>query len=402
MLFNRNFADLITFTRASAGWSYSPGGVLVQAAANAPRLDYDPLTLAVRGLLIEEQRTNLLWPSMYGTASAPTYYTITNAASLVSGQQAIRFVMKGVGGPNSPTTGGTQFTATGAMCQWSIVEADPASVAGAVTRLVFYKTSGTPGVWGGVNLDLTTGVATLASGTGTVTYGVSKLSNAGPNGGAVYLLWTATTNAGGETLNAYPYTITDGSASGTGKSVIVHHFQMEAGSLPSSPIVTTTAQATRAADNATITDLSKIAYNQTEGTLISKFIVPPAASTAQGIFNVNDGTIANRFIAYVLSGGLRIMSAVSNVPLTINAGALPTAGSAAKIAMAYKANDFAVSVNGGAVTMGSTLGLATGMSMLRLGGTNHAAGSEAFNSCLQRLDYIPVRKTNAELQTLSA
>ena len=52
MLFNRNFADLITFTRASARWRFSSGGVLVQDTANVPSLDYDPITLPARGLLV--------------------------------------------------------------------------------------------------------------------------------------------------------------------------------------------------------------------------------------------------------------------------------------------------------------------------------------------------------------
>lgn len=339
---------------------------------------------------------------MYGTASAPTYYTITNAASLVSGQQAIRFVMKGVGGPNSPTTGGTQFTATGAMCQWSIVEADLASVAGAVTRLVFYKTSGTPGIWGGVNLDLTTGVATLASGTGTVTYGVTKMSNAGPNGGALYLLWTATTNAGGETLNAYPYTITDGSASGTGKSVIVHHFQMEAGSLPSSPIVTTTAQVTRAADSAVVTDLSKIGFNPSEGTVVLQLLVPPTPSSTRSLLEIGDGTLNNRFYLGASSGnGVLTTSSVGGV---VGATASDTwrgsaVGAVAKIALAYSTAGLTMSVNGAAAV---TAALPVVPTVTKLGIGCTAGGVNPPNTWIQGVRYLPRRAAAAELQTLSA
>lgn len=53
------FSDIVTFTRASAAWRFNSSGVLEQVPANQPRIDYDPLTLALRGLLIEEQRTNL-------------------------------------------------------------------------------------------------------------------------------------------------------------------------------------------------------------------------------------------------------------------------------------------------------------------------------------------------------
>ena len=54
----------ITFTRTqgttTAATYYNSSGVLSYAAANTPRFDYDPVTLAAKGLLIEETRTNVL------------------------------------------------------------------------------------------------------------------------------------------------------------------------------------------------------------------------------------------------------------------------------------------------------------------------------------------------------
>ena len=50
----------ITFTRSTTGSYYNSAGVLSTAAINAPRFDYDPVTLESVGLLIEESRTNLL------------------------------------------------------------------------------------------------------------------------------------------------------------------------------------------------------------------------------------------------------------------------------------------------------------------------------------------------------
>ena len=47
-----------TYTRASAGWYFDSNGVLQQAASNALRFDCDPVTRLLKGLLLEEARTN--------------------------------------------------------------------------------------------------------------------------------------------------------------------------------------------------------------------------------------------------------------------------------------------------------------------------------------------------------
>jgi len=46
------------FNRASAGHSFDATGTLAQAAVDTLRFDYDPATLACRGILLEEARTN--------------------------------------------------------------------------------------------------------------------------------------------------------------------------------------------------------------------------------------------------------------------------------------------------------------------------------------------------------
>jgi hypothetical protein len=52
----------ITFARASTATYYNSSGLIASAASGAPRFDYDPVTLAPRGLLLEEQRTNEVGP----------------------------------------------------------------------------------------------------------------------------------------------------------------------------------------------------------------------------------------------------------------------------------------------------------------------------------------------------
>lgn len=57
---NGVLAPFVTFTRASTGTYFDSAGVMRTAAVDEPRIDYDPATLELRGLLVEEQRTNLL------------------------------------------------------------------------------------------------------------------------------------------------------------------------------------------------------------------------------------------------------------------------------------------------------------------------------------------------------
>src|SRR5690606_11840432 len=57
---NGVLAPFVTFTRASTATYFDSAGVMQTAAIDEPRVDYDPDTLELRGLLIEPQRTNLL------------------------------------------------------------------------------------------------------------------------------------------------------------------------------------------------------------------------------------------------------------------------------------------------------------------------------------------------------
>lgn len=75
----------ITFTRATTGSYYNSAGLLTQAAINAPRFDYDPVTLQPKGLLIEESRTNLLLNSLInGTNLSTQNVTVTAQAYTLS------------------------------------------------------------------------------------------------------------------------------------------------------------------------------------------------------------------------------------------------------------------------------------------------------------------------------
>lgn len=71
----------ITFTRASSGSYFDANGNIQIASTNTPRFDHNPVTGESLGLLIEEQRTNLLLNS---TTLSTQSVTVTNVAHTLS------------------------------------------------------------------------------------------------------------------------------------------------------------------------------------------------------------------------------------------------------------------------------------------------------------------------------
>jgi hypothetical protein len=75
----------VTFTRTTTATYVNSAGLIAAAAIDAPRFDYNPVTLAPKGLLVEEQRTNLLLNSLISGANLATQsVTVTAAAHVLS------------------------------------------------------------------------------------------------------------------------------------------------------------------------------------------------------------------------------------------------------------------------------------------------------------------------------
>lgn len=77
----RTLDSRVTFTRASSGTYVDSNGLLKTATTNEPRFDHNPTTGESLGLLVEEQRTNLLLNS--GTLSTQNV-TVTAVAHTLS------------------------------------------------------------------------------------------------------------------------------------------------------------------------------------------------------------------------------------------------------------------------------------------------------------------------------
>ena len=70
-----------TFTRASTATFVGSNGLIQSAAINEARFDHDPVTLDCKGLLIEESRTNLVFPSATLTTQTRTVTAVAHTLS---------------------------------------------------------------------------------------------------------------------------------------------------------------------------------------------------------------------------------------------------------------------------------------------------------------------------------
>ena len=126
---SKAIAEVVTFTRASTATYVNSSGVLTSAAIDEIRIDHDPATLAVRGMLVEPAATNLL----LNTATLSTqdvtvtavehtlHFTGTGTVTLSGASTAGPLVGTGAGESNrvsltfTPTAGTLTCTVSGSV-----------------------------------------------------------------------------------------------------------------------------------------------------------------------------------------------------------------------------------------------------------------------------------------------
>lgn len=178
--------------------------------------------------------------------------------------------------------------------------------------------------------------------------------------------------------------------------------QLEAGTFATSYIPTTTAAVTRAADIATISNLANIGYNEAEGSIFAEAATFSAASDNKTLASINDGTTSERiFCAINVSASrARIRVTDGGVSTADFLGESIIVGSMFKYASVYKINDFALTTNGNTpVTFGA--GTIPTVDRMMVGHSGSSV-TGVLNGHIRRLRYYPKRLTNAQLQALTA
>jgi hypothetical protein len=395
-LVSKTFSQIITFTRASTATFFDSAGVLQSAAIDAPRFDYDPSTLAAQGLLIEEARTNLLLQSQdfattwAASGTSPAVVTANTTTSLD-------------GTVNADTVSGTgtnsdrvQQTVTVAASTTYVISFFVKNSTAVQSRFhVSNPNSGTTN--SETNITWSGSAITGFINTGT-TIGVAV---AYPNNWwRVYFAFTTNaSDAGTATVRFYPNST---GADATFKAVFLWGAQLEAGAFPTSYIPTTAAERTRERDVASVNTLSPW-YNATEGTLYvqAQDMSDAAHATSQPrAVSINDNTTSNTIDVSRIPASAQVRARV-DVATVNQFNSLTTAwplATQAKVALAYKENDFAACLGGGSV---STDPLGTIPIVTRMAVGNITTGN-GWVGWIQRITYYPRRLSDAELQAITA
>ncbi len=395
----------ITFTRASSGTRFNSSGVLVTMGNNEPRFDYNPVTLASNGLLIEEQRTNLLtYSEQFNNAawgkgnSSITANTIVSPDGTLDADKVVEDTANNthrVSVSNVSVTSGTAYTFSifAKAAERSAVQLSFGSDASAfpITQAIFSLT----GSGSFVNNGGTPNAVITNLGNGWYRCSVTATASSTTSSGVLRIFVCNGTTAGSD------------SYTGNGTSgLYIWGAQLEAGAFPTSYIPTVAAQVTRSADVAIMTGTNFSSwYNAAnQGTLFVDWSLPVNTSDTNALFTIDSNglpTIAIRMGGNV--GGRRIRAYAQNtggvfeyaVDAPINASS--TIG---KSSVSYlETNSFSVCDSGGAVVTDS-VGTITGQTFTQASiGRN---GSLYANGHIRKIAYYPIRVTNAQLQALTS
>ncbi len=380
---------VLTFARSTTGTYFGSDGLIKTAAVDTPRIDHDPLTGAVRGLLVEEQRTNR---NTYSSGIGGTGYTnrlcsvVANAGPAPDGTTSMTKVVPNSGSAAFPGPYGVNTGIIEGTCTVSVFAKRLDQRYAAVG---FHNGSGYNAT-AVFDLDTGTLVATgwhptfASSVTGTIIQlagGIYRLTATVVCLGAVGMYGYC---CGGSAYgNPYNRQLTGDGTSGT----LFWGMQVEANATASSYIPTTTSAVTRAADYASVTSLAVAAR------------APSYLAQAATLLSYNDNTTGN-VIQFRMEAGGTLKAEVIAGGVTQASLALGTlsAGQQFSAALSYAANDIRGCLDGGTVQSDTSASIPTVDRMM----IGRGAGGEWWNSTVLRNRYWSRALTNAELQALTS
>ena len=376
--------NYVTFSRAQSGNESTyigSDGLIKYAAADEPRFDHDPVTGESLGLLIEEERTNIVLNSVSGEIQNKTNMTVPTSVYgpggtdtafqylSVGGTVASRITFKSVGVANA-----TQYTAT-------------VYVKGVNYNTVTFGFGNNGFSIGGSRRTFYLDTLTT-QGSGGSAAAVS-IEDAGNGWRRLRITTTATTSATG--IIAYlDLGNTSSGAHTTDQGFQIYGFQIEAGTFPTSYIPTSGSTVTRAPDIASIegTNFSSW-YNQSEGSFFIDFNGLQTVAYSRIIGTNGVPTPIYWANTHIRSYGL-------------NAGPIITADDSIpnKAALSYSTTipEDTLCVNGTSDSTTTGFNTASNITAINLFATNTAPNTVGH---ISRLTYYPKRLPDIELQQLT-
>jgi hypothetical protein len=345
----------VTVTRAlNTATRINSSGLVEIVNANLPRFDYNPVTLAPKGLLIEEARTNLAQQSSDYT----TGYWSKTSVSLTTG------IDDPAGG-----TSATTLTATSAF--GTLQQAVVGGVSGTTYSASFWIRRRT----GTGQISLRCGDLTLIPITVT----------------SSWVRYTVTAVASTATVRLAVVLTTSGDA------VDVWGAQIEAGAFATSYIPTLASQVTRNADVVSMTGTNfSDWYNASEGTFVARAASLTTSAATRSLFDVRSATTIRMSLAnFGTAASFAVVDTTTQASLEGTTAV--TENTFFQIAGGYKANDFGCAANGGAAVT-DTSGTVPAANIAWIGGVN---GTSVRNGWVSNIWYYPQKLTSAEISAFS-
>jgi hypothetical protein len=351
------------------------------------------VTLAPKGLLIEESRTNLLLRS----EEFNTSWSISSAALVVNTAVA----------PDGTLSSEKLITNAAAINGQVFQSVSKAASAVTYTSTVFAKAGewNTVGIYvsdsasfsnrADINVNLVTGLVTSAGAArGTFTAGSGTVTSVGNDWFRISLTFTSSTET--QLLNRI-YSLDSVATTGDGASgIFLWGAQLEVGSFSTSYIPSVASQVTRAANSASMIGNNFARwYNVNAGTFYAQS--DSFGTGTRRITFASDGTDSNRIV--------QSFTASTNLGFVITSGNLQAQMSvsgtgAANTALAYATDNFAFARNA-TLDTDSAGTVPVGLTQMQIGAGLTAATSP-LNGTISRIAYFNRRLADSELQGITS
>jgi hypothetical protein len=406
---NHGIGPDITFTRTGTATFFNSSGVLTTSTANTPRFDHDPVTLASKGLLIEEARTNSIRNSQAGGSANGVVQTGSGIFPTNWGLSS-----------NLPGTGlSREVIGTGTQNGFSYIDVrfSGTNTSGSSQNLGFALESGS-------NIAASAGQTwthsvylAIVQGSLVGTWSINVVERSSTGVFLTHTFQSIATVSSSLARFTVTRTLTDPTTAFVNPGVVtglshgstidltlrIAAPQLERGSFATSYIPTTTAAVTRGPDVGVVTPISSFVNQSGEESMFSEFSAYVFGPSFPRVMQLDQGSTSsdNRNLFYLDQAGGTVASGYHGADVPQYGASAPyTLNSIAKIASGIASNNGMTAVNGSLRTAGTSITLRTTQNThLQLG--NNRGSSSFLNGHLRKVAYWPTRLSDLQLKELT-